>query len=240
MKIKVYAICWNEEILAPYFLKHYKQYTDEIVVYDNMSTDATCEILKDCEIRKYDTNEKIRDDIYLNIKNEAWKETIGSAVDWVIICDMDELIYSTTLLAALQKAKEEGYTIIKPQGYEMMGNSIPTTSGQIYCEFNQGVEDISYSKPCIIDPNKIESINYAPGCHSAKANGIVNILETSDIRLLHYKYFDLDFVLNRYSTYETRLSDENLRNDWGTQYTWAVEEITNRYNAYINKMEKVV
>ena len=50
MKIKVYAICWNEEIMAPYFLNHYQSITKDIVIYDNYSDDKTCDILSSCEI----------------------------------------------------------------------------------------------------------------------------------------------------------------------------------------------
>jgi len=232
MKIKVYAICWNEEVIAPYFLRHYKKYTSEIVIYDNMSTDSTCEILRSCEIRKYDTNEKIRDDIYLSIKNEAWKETRDSEVDWVIVCDMDEFVYSTDLLNTLRKAKEDGYTIIKPQGYSMIGDNIPIANGMIYDEIPTGVKDNNYSKLCIFNPNSISEINYAPGCHDAQVCGDVNVLLSSNIKLLHYNYISLDYAINRYSTYETRLSEENLRNGWGTHYQYKKDIIIREYEQF--------
>tara|TARA_R110000744_G_scaffold342230_1_gene447385 strand:+ start:3456 stop:4175 length:720 start_codon:yes stop_codon:yes gene_type:complete len=239
MNIKVYAICWNEEVVAPYFIKHYRQFTNDIVVYDNMSTDTTCEILKDCEIRKYDTNEKIRDDIYLDIKNQAWKETIDSNVDWVVICDLDELIYSANLLAILQEAKANEYTMIKPQGYSMIGDSIPT-SNMIYDEINMGVEDDNYSKLCMFNPNKITAVNYLPGCHNANPVGDVKILETKNIKLLHFNYISLGYAIDRYATYKPRLSEQNIKNGWGVHYQYKTDQIASEYNNFKSKRTKVI
>ncbi len=39
MKIDVFTTCYNEQIILPYFLKHYKKFANNITVYDNMSTD---------------------------------------------------------------------------------------------------------------------------------------------------------------------------------------------------------
>ena len=52
MKIACYTITYNEELMLPHFIKHYKQFCDKIVVYDNMSTDRTKEIALDngCEV----------------------------------------------------------------------------------------------------------------------------------------------------------------------------------------------
>ena len=240
MNIKVYTICWNEEVVAPFFLNHYKQFTNDIVVYDNMSNDSTCDILKNCKIIKYDTEEKIRDDVYLKIKESAWLEDKKNPnIDWIIVCDMDELVYSKNLLSSLKKAKDDGYTIIKPQGYSMVGNKIPT-SNMIYDEINMGVEDSNYSKLCIFNPNKIDSINYSPGCHNANPSGEVKVLDTKDIKVLHFNYISLEYAINRYSTYKPRLSQENLKNGWGVHYQYKTEQITNEYNNFKLRSSKVI
>jgi glycosyltransferase involved in cell wall biosynthesis len=54
MKIWAYAICWNEEVMLPYYLKHYEKFCEKIIIYDNMSTDNSRNIIKNhplCEIR---------------------------------------------------------------------------------------------------------------------------------------------------------------------------------------------
>jgi len=239
MKIKVYAICWNEEIMAPYFLNHYQSITKDIVIYDNYSDDNTCDILSSCEIRKYDTDGKIRDDIYLEIKNNAWKECKGQ-YDWVIVCDMDELVYCNNLLLALKKAKENGFTAIQPTGYAMIGEKLPTTKSMIYDEINKGVKDINFHKCCIINPTAISETNYRDGCHFHNLEGEVKIWQTNDIKILHYHYLSLAYVIERYAKYKERLSDENIKNNWGIHYTFKVKKIIKEYEGLAAQSYKVI
>ena len=37
MRIYAYAICWNEEIMLPYYLHHYEKFVEKIIIYDNNS-----------------------------------------------------------------------------------------------------------------------------------------------------------------------------------------------------------
>src|ERR1019366_3564411 len=94
MKINLTTICWNEEYMLPHFLEHYfSQGVDHITVYDNESTDKSIDICKKYGDKvttiQYNSNNQIRDDIYLEIKNEAWKKNI---TNWNIVVDVDELI----------------------------------------------------------------------------------------------------------------------------------------------------
>ena len=239
MNIKVYAICWNEEVFAPYFLNHYKSITKDIVIYDNFSDDRTCDILSDCEIRKYDTKGKLRDDIYLEIKNNVWKECKGE-YDWVIICDMDELVYCNNLLLALKKAKENGFSAIQPTGYSMIGDRLPSTKGMIYEEINKGVKDANFSKCCIINPNLITETNYKDGCHFHKLEGEVKIWKTNDVKVLHYHFLSLNHTIERYGKYKERLSDENIKNNWGIHYTFKKKQIEDEYNNLRSQTHKVI
>ena len=95
MTITVYTFLYNEEDILPYFLKHYSQFVDKIVVYNNMSTDNSIEILKnwkDCEIeiREFDTNNQYDERTVVEFKNNCGKE--GDR-DYVIVWDMEELLY---------------------------------------------------------------------------------------------------------------------------------------------------
>lgn len=238
-KIRIYALSWNEEVIAPYFIKHYKTITDDIVVYDNFSNDKTCEILKDCEIRKFDTGDKFTDSKHIEIKNEIWKECRGK-FDWVFIIDMDEIIHSTNLRGALLAATKNGCSVIKTQGYSMIGNKIPTTSLQIYDEINFGKYDDNYSKITIINPDLVEETNYSVGCHTADVKTKGKTWYTNDIKLLHYNYLSKDYVINRYSTYKNRMSDENIINNWGYHYQFKKAEIEKEYNSFKDEAFRVV
>jgi len=227
MRIKVIAISWNEEMIAPYFLRHYSSFADSITIYDNNSTDNTCEILKDCEIIKFDTNNTFNDDEHRDIKNNAWKMYRGQ-YDWIILCDMDEFIYAKDIRKELKETLNKA-TIIRPNGYNMVADKFPTTNGMIYDEIKSGALDTNYSKSIIIDPHKIEQTNYNWGSHLCMPKGDVKVFHTDSIKLLHYKWLGLDYVLKRHQTYKERLSQFNLIKNLGEHYRYSKEKITNEY-----------
>ena len=77
--VHLYALCYNEEIILPYFLRHYLQFVDHVTIFDNYSTDSSELIAKkhkNVHVEKYDTNNKVNDDVYLLIKNHCWKKTV--------------------------------------------------------------------------------------------------------------------------------------------------------------------
>ena len=88
MTIDVFSLCYNEEIILPYFLNHYKKFVRNFTIYDNMSTDNSVNIMNEYGVNviPYDTQGKMDESTYLNIKNTCCK---GSDADWVIVCDMD-------------------------------------------------------------------------------------------------------------------------------------------------------
>ncbi len=92
MIVHVHVLCWNEEVLIPYFLDHYS-FADKIILYDHESDDNSLDLLSDnVEVKTYSTGGEIRDDIWIDIKNNCWKTSRGEA-DFVIVCDMDEFLY---------------------------------------------------------------------------------------------------------------------------------------------------
>jgi glycosyltransferase involved in cell wall biosynthesis len=87
-----------------------------MVVMDNESDDRSVEIIQsypNAEVRTYQSNSQIRNDIYLEIKNNIWKESRGKA-DWVIVCDTDEVLFHPDIANKLDELKEKGYSIVKP------------------------------------------------------------------------------------------------------------------------------
>lgn len=46
MSIHLYAACWNEERIIPFFLQHYEPLVDRIIIYDDHSTDRSVELLR--------------------------------------------------------------------------------------------------------------------------------------------------------------------------------------------------
>ena len=47
MKITLYTISHNEQLILPHLLNYYSTIVDKIIVYDNESTDDTLKILSE-------------------------------------------------------------------------------------------------------------------------------------------------------------------------------------------------
>ena len=198
--VEVYCICYNEEVLLPYFIKHYyKNFKANITIYDNHSTDNSVKIAKDmgCSVKSFDTNNQIRDDAYLNIKNNVWK---NSKADWVIVCDIDEFLEAPFNC--------DNYSILNVTGYEVVGPFFDSRLGVINPAFNKNV---------MFRPNEFKEINYSPGCHSC--NPIGNISGSLEMaKLLHRKWLSPEYVYRKHLVYESRLSDFNKKHAFGKEY----------------------
>lgn len=197
--VDVFAVCWNEEKILPFFLEHYS-FARKITLYDNHSTDKTVEIArtyKNVEVVTYDSGDECRDDIYLKIKNNCWK---WSNADWVIVCDVDE--FFTGNLDAVSA------TIVVPEGYNLIHKTFP----QKLSEVTHGWRDLRYDKPCVFRPDQIREINFTVGCHVANPEGVINMCSGPDLRLLHYRFLGVEETLQRNQLRGGRISEWNKRN----------------------------
>lgn len=237
MKIDVFAICYNEEIILPFFLNHYFKFTNNITIYDNQSTDNSVEIIKSfgANVISYDTNNEIRDDIYLDIKNNCWKQ---SNADWVIVIDIDEFIYHTDIKTKLLNTNS---SIIVPIGFEMISENIPIYNNNLITDcIKTGFQYKNSSKPCIFNPRKIKEINFLPGCHEVSPIGDVTYDVLTDIKLLHYKHINREYVIKKHSSYCKRLSSINLKKNWGHHYKKTSNEIHSLFDEYLDKSYHVI
>jgi len=236
MKIEVFVLCYNEEIILPFFLQHYCDFAN-VIIYDNESTDSSTAIAENfgAKVITYNTNKQIRDDVYLDIKNSCWKE---SDADWVIVVDADEFIYHKNLVEILKSTPE---SIIVPQGYEMISEDIPKFEEKsITSHIKEGIKYDNSSKPCIFSPKKLKEINFTPGCHSANPVGDISYNINSGIKLLHYKHINREYVINKHSEYQTRLSLVNKQNRWGHHYNRSNQEIHRLFDDYLNNSKSVI
>ncbi|MDR1091145.1 MAG: glycosyltransferase family 2 protein, partial [Prevotella sp.] len=215
--IHLYAVCRNEEQIIPFFMEYYRQFVSEFFIYDNYSDDNTETLLKEypnVHIKKFDTKGTLNDVINKDIKNNAWKQSIGKA-DWIITCDMDEFLYHKNGVPDyLQNTKA---TIFKTTGIDMYSESFPKRDKSLFEQVNRGVYSTKYSKPMLFDPYKIIKTNYIIGAHLADPEGFV-IWGPDDFSLLHFKNLGLDYIMKRVQSYRKRFSDINIKNDWGFEY----------------------
>ncbi len=244
MTITLYTLMYNEEQILPYFLKHYSKYVNKIVVRNNQSTDNSIQILKnwkDCEIEIIDftTDNHYDERALTDFRNNCWKD--GDNSDYVIVCDMDELLYHPDLISYLKKNNDVDY--FTPIGYDMIGNEIPTDyDKQIYEIIKTGVPNPNYNKSILFKRNTIMDTGYGVGAHTSNFIGVNDLNKmnyNNDLKLLHYKWLSSDYVINKHTLYGNRRCEDSIKNKWGVHYTYNTETIINSYN-YMKNISKVI
>lgn len=164
MKIWAFVTVWNEELMLPYYLRHYSTFCDKIIVLDNESTDSTLDIAREypmVEIRSYSTEGTFNDFKHLELKHKCVEESKGKA-DYIIVSDCDEFIVHPNIKQFLVDNNPD---IVYPAGFQMVSWEFPNNKGQIYEEINRGKPDPWYSKPILLNPNKFETFEWIEGCH---------------------------------------------------------------------------
>lgn len=220
MNMVCITIAWNEEELLPVFLKHYERICSKIIVYDNESDDRTAQICDAhplVERRVYKTDGQIRDDVYIDIKNNSWKEF--KDYDWVCVLDLDEFVYHENLELFLESCKRKNISIPQTTGYSMWSETMPNLDSPIWKQITKGIRDTWYDKTPIFDPKFIIEINYKHGCHACFPSGSIVYDKYPSLKLLHCKNIGgLERLENRRKLYEKRLSPKNIEEKWGHNY----------------------
>jgi glycosyltransferase involved in cell wall biosynthesis len=229
LKIHVYTVAWNEELMMPFFLRHYLAFSEKIVVFDNESTDRTAEIVRACpraELRSYATDNQNSERSKLSIKNQAYKESRGRA-DWVIVCDVDEFLYHPRLVGLLGFYRLMGINFPKVRGFDIVPGRMPDTSDNLAEQYRLGVPSGRYDKRIIFSPEL--DMDFAPGSHrAAKPNGSRETRRPK-LKLLHYKMLTADYFVQRNRLLGARRSKDNIQNHWGTHYTAPAEVMVKQY-----------
>jgi glycosyltransferase involved in cell wall biosynthesis len=217
MRIDLYASCWNEERIIPFFLRHYEPIVDRIVIFDDGSTDRSRELLTaspKVEVRQLKQGDS---SILMQMEelNHCWKESRGRA-DWVFICDMDEQIYHhRDLRVYLEECKNAGVTILNPVGVDMVSVDFPPRNSILTETVRLCVRTFLQDKLAVFDPSAVDEINYTPGRHVAKPIGRMVFPEKRVVKLLHYKHLGLDYVQQRAKELEGRKTDFDRVRGWG-------------------------
>jgi len=233
MTIDVFTVCHNEQKLLPYFLRHYSSFAN-ITIFDNESTDKSVEIAEKggAKVISFNTNGEFREDTMTDIRNSCWKE---SKSDWVIVCDIDELVYHEDLPKALSTING---TVIMPRMFNMYSEVFPTTQGQIYEEINMGVD--MHGKMCLFKPTEIKAMNYDVGCHNAKPEGNFILNLRSDIISMHFKQISPEYVISRNYYLNSRQSEVNRINGWNWHFAESAEATLNNFRDTKPRLIKII
>jgi len=192
-RVEVWAFCYNRRPLLPYFLAHYRRFAQRITVCDNRSSDGGREWLAANGVAVVDDlNAGTLDDRGLKEqKNSLWKASRGRA-DWVVVCDVDELIYVSDLERRLAWCVERGISGVRLTGFNMVSEETPVHRGQIYdrAEFQRGAPDpVFFNKTALFRPDLVDEIDYREGAHEAEPRGRGWLYgDDSHFALLHYKF----------------------------------------------------
>lgn len=237
MKIYSYALTWNEEERLPWYLDHYS-FVDRIFLYDQHSTDRTATIAKNDIRLSFSTfgGNTINELDYLVIKNNCWK---NSEADWVIVGDVDELLWHPNLPELLRQTTA---TILRPgKVYHMISEE----SHQDYRLVKRGFLDrptpgqLLYDKVLLFRPSALTEINYEPGCHSCRPLGKAVESIPSDLVLFHYAFVGFERTVKRYKNCAERLSPWNNRQRAGWHYKKNAQEMRRLFDERIGWSELV-
>lgn len=235
--IHLYAACWNEERILPFFFDFYSKFVDHFFIYDNGSTDQSCSIISrhpNASLLKYESD-GVDDKALTLFKNSCWKHSRGKA-DYVIVCDVDEFLYFPNL----DRLADSGASLFHPQGYNMISGSFPAERIPLVEQVQTGVRTDFFSKTLLFDPHRVVEINYCPGAHSCNPEGIIREYKDSSLKLLHFKYLGLEYVLAKTHAYQSRLSEYNKVHGYGWEYQNSDETIRKDFNSLLMKATEVV
>jgi glycosyltransferase involved in cell wall biosynthesis len=233
--IHLYTICWNEEFMLPFFFRHYDEFVDRYVVYDDGSTDNTISILRahpKVELRSLP--HPGADSHVLaarELRNNCWKESKGNA-SWVIITAIDEHLYHVNLADYLIKSREKGVTLIPAIGFQMLSTVIPEPGEKLSDRIIRGAPFTEMNKLSLFDPDRIEDTNFTVGRHEAFPTGKIVLPKHDEILNLHYKYLSFDRTYFRHTELQGKLRALDKENQWGIQYAWSKEKLQNEWDGF--------
>lgn len=220
LKIHLYALCWNEEKMLPHFFRYYDEIVDQYFISDNHSTDDSVKILSahpKVTLSEFDVTGDSFIECARQHYNQCWKASRGQA-DWVIVCNIDEHMYHRNLRRYLRQCTRSGTTLHVSHGYNMVSETFPASDTPLHRVVPRGMREPHFDKPQVFNPNAIDEINFVTGRHSAEPTGNV-VIARGKLKLLHFKYLGLDYLLPRLEKLGTGLKTADLETGWFEIYT---------------------
>jgi hypothetical protein len=231
--ISIYSPAWNESFLLGHYYRFYRQRFPDasFTIIDNESDDYTAPIATSLgmDIKVFKTDNQYDEYTQMAVRTMCYKHI---AKGWVLICDIDEWIDITQ--DQLWDEIEQGTTVIRTQGYDMcnVDNILDLT------RVRHGVKNDDYSKHLMFDASKITDMKWVYGCHRSDPQGDV-VYSKNVYNLYHMKYWNPEYLVNRYKSVNERRSDHSKRNDHGIHYAMSEEQIINEYNAIMQKAQVI-
>jgi hypothetical protein len=221
IRVHLYALCWNEARLLPFFFDHYDPVVDRYFIFDNGSTDGSLDLLRNhskVTLGEFEVQGPSFVQAAQEFYNHCWKPSRGQA-DWVIICNIDEHLYHPDLRRYLASLLPR-ISLVIPEGFDMISEAFPSLDRSLREQVPMGRRDPLLDKPQLFRPDRIRETNFEPGRHTADTSWRVRWLRTSEVKLLHYKFLGLDYYVSRLGELRQGLGRYDIARGWGFQYLW--------------------
>lgn len=228
LRIHLYAQCWNDEFMLPFFFRHYDGIVDRYIIYDDGSADESLALLTNhprTEVRSFPRS--CPESFVLSeqaFSNQCWKESRGEA-DWVIVTDIDEHLFHLGLRHYLFDASRQGITLVPALGFQMIADELPAGQQRLSRTCLLGAPWIQMLKPSIFNPAAIAEINFGVGRHTADPAGDVWAPPTDEVLLLHYKYLNVRRTHARHQELLSRMGPLDSARKFGHKYRWSLAEL---------------
>lgn len=250
MNIQLMTMWYNEEFLAPYFLKHYSWVNKIHILLDadtNDNTESVAKQFSNVEIEHFKFPDMMDDILKVQVFNNKYK-TLTDA-DYVILADSDEFIFcndlNKTVRSHIENTVKDVYFVNLWQIYENE-NDLPMSSDvpvpYLRRHGDPNMEDsfnILYVKPAIVKGNK--DIHWNVGNHDLVYNGNrlkwmgrdIEVMESLNVSCVrnemlqgsHWKLFNLQETINRrIHNRKNRQSKVNLKYSLTIQHHNITEE----------------
>jgi len=238
-KIEIHIITYNEEVMLPFTIDHYKRmFTDPIlIVHDNYSTDRTVQIALEngCKVIPFESEGGMNDTIHAQIKSNA---ILNAAADWVLCIDCDEECMINT--EDLLHLEELGVNAVQFEGW----NIFDQVNSPFEVNPIKGIQDGGYSKPVLYRSGCFSKVQLAVGAHTVHEvipfPGKEVIWSKFEYKLLHFKHWSIDWNLKRSAELAARQSQENRTHSYS--YHFSLPENVHRdfFNTHFNNRVEII
>ncbi len=248
MRIELITMWFNEEFLAPFFLKHYS-YADRInILYDTDTTDNTksiCEQYPNVRLLPFKFPNMMDDEIKRDIINNLY-HTLDA--DWILSVDSDEFAFIKehdffiydfhNFLAA--DTKHDVYNVMLHQVYRHVTDkdldpALPAVPQRRHGDPNitTGINAM-YRKPVLVR-GKLP-LKWGPGCHAITRSAKALSVAPTDVLGAHWAMADPQFAMERrLKNRKARQSQNNLNKQLTVhQHTITAKELTEDFKRHMN------
>lgn len=224
MKLFGFTCTYNEAEMVPYVMPYVEALGyDKFIVFDNLSTDNTVEMLKKydfVDVISYDSEGKFDDKIKALLQKQAYEKCKEAAKDdevWMTWTDFDEVIAYNSDVPFKTLVKNGSDTYRYNCFYKRMINLFPPYGNKDF--FNGGMVHTYHGirgsywtgggmKPLMFCVNRLPDVLFYPGNHYALSFGNSEppkpFENECEIYAFHLKFINKEILLRKWEGYAAK------------------------------------